>query len=51
MPMRESPIHSPNVASYILRLHLDVDVDIEGHGIELVPTSNLADIDIEIEPE
>ena len=38
-------------SSNILRLHLDVDVDIEGHGIELVPTSNLADIDIEIEPE
>ena len=51
MPMRESPTHSPNVASYILRLHLDVDVDIQGHGIELAPISNLLDFDIDIEHE
>ena len=56
--MRESPTHSPNLASYILicssnilRLHLDVDVDIQGHGIELAPISNLLDFDIDIELE
>ena len=30
---------------------LRLDVDIQGHGIELAPISNLSDFDIDIEPE
>ena len=32
-------------------LALCLDVDIQGHGIELAPISNLLDFDIDIEPE